>query len=129
MGRKKKSDEWFELFKKEASHWLWYFGMHDWRVTFYHDQLFNLRIAETRMDYIGKCASMILANNLSPDHYTEEQVKRTAFHEVCELMLGSLYCLVEPHIVSEREHDMMSKAGHDIIRRLENTVYQDLKRV
>lgn len=129
MGRKKKEDAWFTLFEKEASYWLSYFGMLDWKVVFYHDELYSGNIAETRMDFTGKCASMVLANNLSPEHYTEEGIKRTAFHEACELMLGSLYCLIEPQLITEREHDMMSKGGHEIIRRLENTVYRDLKRV
>lgn len=124
---KKKEPDYFALFEKEASHWLWYFGLHDWRVVFYHDELHTGNIAETHMDYVGKCASMILAKGLEPHFYTTEGIKRTAFHEVCELLLGSLYCLIDPH--SDREHDAMSKAGHEIIRRLENTVYRDLKRV
>lgn len=129
MGRKKAEDKWFELFEKEASYWLSYFGLHDWRVMFFHEELRTGNIAETHMDHIGKCASMLFAKGLDPVYYTVDGVKRTAFHEVCELMLGSLYCLIEPQLITEREHDMMSKGGHDIIRRLENTVYRDLKRV
>lgn len=129
MGRKKDEDKWFELFEKEASHWLWYFGLLDWQVTFYHEKLQNDGFAETRMNYVGKCASIVLTKGEDPSYYTEERVKRAAFHEVCELLLGSLYGVIEQHIAAGRDYDAVAKAGHEIIRRLENTVYRDLKHV
>lgn len=122
----KKETDWFELFKKEAGYWLQYFGLLDWCVTFYYEELADGNFAETRIKYVGKCAAIILAKDADSDYYTEEYVKRTAFHEVCELMLGSLYGIIEQHIVAGRDYDAVAKAGHDIIRRLENTVYRDL---
>lgn len=124
----KKEIDYFELFKKEAGYWLRYFGLLDWSVTFYHEELADGSFAETRMKYVGKCAALILAKGADDDYYTEEYVKRAAFHEVCELLLGSLYGVIEQHIVAARDYDAVAKAGHDIIRRLENTVYNDLPR-
>lgn len=129
MGKKKKETDWFGLFQKEAGYWLSYFGLLDWQVVFYHEELSDGGFAETRMHYVGKCAAIVLSNNSEPDTYTEERVKLAAFHEVCELMLGSLYGVMEQHIAAARDYDAVARGGHDIIRRLENTVYRDLKRV
>lgn len=124
MAKKEKS--WFPLFEKECSYWLSYFGMFDWRVSFHEDALPSGNVAETRMEHVAKVAYIMWNTAYPYEVNDEESVKRTAFHEACELLLGSLYHQATVNGVTDYHDDMISKAGHDIIRRLENTVYRDL---
>lgn len=120
-------EDWLPLFEHEASYWLSYFGLLDWSIIFRSEPLENT-FAEARMNYVAKMAELVINNDYDPGSMNADVVKRSAFHEVCEVMLGSLYCQAERFCTSDYQHDMVAMAGHDIIRRLENTLYRDLKR-
>jgi hypothetical protein len=56
-----------------------------------------------------------------PNEPTNKQISRTAFHEVCELLLMELGTLAETRFVSETSLEI---ARHRIIRTLENVVWK-----
>lgn len=113
----------FSIFKSEAEYWLNYFGLTDWGVTFETEPLTDT-VAETRFQFVAKRVLIVLNSDCSSD----DDIKQTAFHEVCEVLLGNLYYQAERACTSDYQREMIAMAGHDIIRRLENTVYRDMKR-
>ena len=112
------------MFKKEAQKWLDYFGMKDWSIYYAQEKLDGIR-AQCSFNCVGGVATLIL--NTSWDEkddsfVTNKIVKRTAFHEVCELLLGRLN-----NMASQRFNlDEMSveEEIHRIIRILENSVWE-----
>ncbi len=115
----------FELFKKEALKWLDYFGMKDWQVHFLFKQLKGTRaqICHTCVDGI---ATITLNNNwdeLDKSMVSNVAIQKTAFHEVCELLLGRLESMVFQRF-NLNDGDVEEEM-HRIIRVLENTVWEN----
>ena len=94
--------------------------MTDWDVYFSHIELGDLK-AQCKYDLVGRIATLSLSTAYADDiiDYTIEQdVKKSAFHEVCELLLGPLESMVEQRYALGI--DDVREATHRIIRRLEN---------
>jgi len=52
------------------------------------------------------------------------EIKRVAFHEVCELLLASLGWMAKERFNS----DEVDEKIHEIIRRLENTIFKEKRK-
>lgn len=112
----------FELFKKECWKWIEKFGLYDWQYYFFHEDWEDGNRATIKYNVKSRAASI----NLSPiwnTPITNLEVRRSAFHEVMEAMLGDLYLMGE-----SREFDEALFVGesHKIIRRLENVVFDKM---
>jgi len=113
----------FELFKKEVLKWLDIFGMKNWQVHFE-----QRKIEENRAQITFNCVSGIAVFTLSTNwdeqnlaFVTDENVCKSAFHEVCELLLGRLNDMTEQRYNLSRLD--VEEEIHRIIRTLENTVF------
>lgn len=111
----------FEIFKKEVFKWQSYFGLINWQIYVLHEKIDSF--GNCMVDIPGKVSSIRLNTELSEADYIVRDIRRTAFHEVCELMLwplGNQACGMYPH-------KFVDEATHDIIRRLEHTIFLNIK--
>ena len=116
----------FKIFKKEARKWLKYFGMKDWSVYFEQKELEESR-AQCIFNCVGGIATLSLAkswNEISDKFVTDKIIQRTAFHEVCELLLARLNDMVSQRF-NLNEGDVEEEI-HRIIRILENSVWEGI---
>jgi len=115
----------FELFKKEAQRWLDYFGMKEWQVYFEQKELKGSR-AQCAFDCVGRIATLSLGTSWSEINkifVTDENIKRTAFHEVCELVLAPLSSMVFQRFNLAEEN--VEEEIHRIIRTFENSLWKE----
>jgi len=70
-------------------------------------------------DLISMDATIYLSNVCEFDN--KQEVERTIFHEVCEVMLSEIYITMGRHNITDHEQDRL---GHSIIRRLENLMFK-----
>lgn len=115
----KTSPDDFELFKSECQKWIEYFGMKGWSI-YFEANAANGNMAETRIGPLtDRCAVFCFQGSTDPNFHDP---KRSAFHEVCELLLFRLHDLAEARYVEEPD---IHEAVHEIIRVLENTIYKE----
>jgi len=111
--------EQFEEFKRVARIWLEKFGLKFWRVCFNHVELRPHWGAQTAWSLDGRIAT--LSYNQEID--TADVIPcpaRSAFHEVCELLMADTSEELHRFCSDERVGDL----NHRIIRILENTVFE-----
>lgn len=109
----------FAEFKKEAEYWIEYFGLKNWQVTFSH-KIMNDARADCVVDMSGRICVLGLAipfQNI-PIQY---EIKKCAFHEVCEILL----CPLDNYAKFGYGSQLVEEKTHDIIRRLENTIFKE----
>lgn len=113
----------FQLFKDEADFWIKEFGLHDWSVTYLFEELDDAW-AECRINWLGRVSTLVL--NKWPSHErAKQEIRKSAFHEVCELLLTDLeYHTVNDAIPQEERERLTEMARHGVIRRLENSVFK-----
>jgi hypothetical protein len=112
----------FEIFKKEAELWIDRLGLTDWRVTFIHgsNPCGKPCLAWYRGEVEGRFCEIGLAPDWSPDKITVSGLKKSAFHEVLEVLLCPLAWIAECRFAREEE---IPEATHAVIRRFENLFY------
>lgn len=122
MGDQRTTTTHFRIFKKEARLWLLRLGLQDWRVDFEHQDAPDHIVS--RAWYHGKvedrvCA-LALARSWGGDIPTNSNVRESAFHEVCHVLLADI-----EGIASGRNFDgnYLDKCMHQVIRRLEKLFY------
>ena len=111
----------FLIFRTECEKWIDMFGLKDWETTYVHEPIKDL----------AKCTTSILARDLvfyfttnwpKDEPFSEEIIRRTAFHEVVEGgLLGRLRILAKLRWVKEEEID---EEGHTVTRILENVLWK-----
>ena len=117
------TQEQFELFKSEIKKWIETFGMKDWQIHFLFEKI-DAR-AEVRFNCVSSIAVFVLStewDEMDDSWINVDAIKKTGFHEVCELLLGRLAD------IANRRHDT-TEAGieeekHRIIRILENVLWK-----
>lgn len=116
---KKTTKKQFEIFKKECKRWITFFGLTEWRIYYYHEDIGD-NFGERRADISAMNASIVLNTNFPDEEISKQDIKKTAFHEICELMLSEESACLQA-ILSQSE---VSRINHTIIRRLENSVFK-----
>ena len=112
----------FEIFKTECEKWIEIFGLKGWAIEFYHkDDLKDSR-ASCSYDVVSRSASLYLNITWHEDTVSEANIRKSAFHEVCEVMLCNIRCLAETRFISKIEID---EECHAIIRTLENVLWSE----
>lgn len=81
----------FAVFKEAVEYWMGFFGLKDWAYEFRMCQLDSGVGAETRFNRPGRlvtfCLNQIRSVEAAP---TAKTVCRSAFHEVCEVLLDDM---------------------------------------
>jgi len=114
----------FDIFKRECRYWIRRFGLGDWCVEFFHEQWEGENMAGCAANLSGAVASLCLYRDWKDIAVTNSEIKRIAFHEVCELLVVRLEILAGARFVTKNE---IIEARHGIIRRLENAFYEDTR--
>lgn len=116
----------FQVFKDEAQYWIDQFGLKDWRISFELEKIDDA-YAECRTHWHGRTATLVL-NKWQDEQMEIEQIRKSAFHEVCELLLIDIRNIALNKNISPDEHeDMVNGAAHGVIRRLENSIFKNYK--
>ena len=117
----------FAIFEKECWKWVEHFGLKDWQFNLYHEDSKILGPCRAWKDYNyeGRVCTLGLTIDWKNDDVTVYQVKKSAFHEVCHIMLATLHNLFSTVNRSEREAELWGSEEHAIIRRLENSIFEE----
>lgn len=114
----KTTSEHFKIFQEECSYWIEYFGIIDHRIGFYHiDDSNSYGYCCVNKDRSDRCAGLYLSTDFGINEPTEFQVRKTAFHELCELM----FLKISDSLPVDRQANLV----HEMIRRFENTIFRD----
>ena len=114
----------FEIFKKECERWQKAFGLLNWEFNFYHSKEDERSIATTECDNDNRVAFITLNTGLEDVEITNYEIKKSAFHEVMEVLLYSIRYIAEERYVNECEIDTEI---HNIIRTLEHVVFEEMQ--
>lgn len=119
-GKTSKAD--FELFVEEAKGFLELFGLLDWQVEFEHRDLDSR--ANCRFSVQGRQAYITLGKDWTKhDTVSPERLRRSAFHEVYELLLADYYfAATDNEIGGEAKAQRLERTTHALIRRMENVI-------
>lgn len=107
----------FQVFQAEAKRWIKIFGLVDWEITFeFSDTFPDNRATCATSDVGARSAYLILTQtwDYKPKH---AELRRCAFHEVCELLFVQLRAAVRVRGVDE---DLVDQEVHRMIRIFEN---------
>ena len=118
--------DFFPAFKDEAEKWVQRFGLLSWRLEIMcqdkeeEPDLIDAK-AICRAHKQGRIAEIIL-NEEWPDWAvpSEQDVRRSAFHECCELLMMRLEWLAFDRTTTEEQYE---EERHVVIRTLENAVF------
>jgi len=100
----------FDYFKQRCRYWIKRFGLTDWRMDYDHDDTPEAKATcSWRVD--SRTALITLGINWTITPTNKSELNRTAFHEVCELLLA-------PLTVAEHGSNSATEAAHAVIYRL-----------
>jgi hypothetical protein len=118
MAKIKTTQKQFEYFGKRVKRWQEFWKLANWRIDVSVGDSGD-NYAHVYINHTGRCADVILnkANDIVVSNY---QLDKTAFHEVCEVLLTVIIKYAEIGIASDIVHEV----SHDLIRRLENVVFE-----
>ncbi len=119
------TEEHFKIFKKECEYWVNFFSLKEWFIYYYHtdaDKPIKDAVAWMQANDDSKNVHISLAIDWKTFEPNEYEIKKFAFHEVCELLLDTISSLANKRYgVTEV---MVEEATHEIIARLQNIVFQ-----
>jgi hypothetical protein len=114
----------FEIFKEECEKWIDYFGLKNWQVEYEHVEIERGR-AQACFNCVGGVAvlSLDIDWDESSDFVNDKNVRKSAFHEVCELLFGRINDMVGQRwgLIEEDVEEEI----HRLIRTLENVVFKN----
>ena len=113
----------FEIFEKECRKWIDRFELNNWEIIFVHSKDASNRAWITPSNE-GMNVKICLGSewyNLEPDVITNVMIKRSAFHEVCELLIEPVCWLGECRYLTDTE---MGPARHILIGKLEHVLFK-----
>ena len=115
----KTSGQHFEIFRKECLSWIDKLGLKDFRIDIEHRSVDWLddAYAGSSVNAEARMATILLTLDWVDCEVTEAQLRKSALHEVCEIMLHPLKNLAETRFI---RHEEVGEAVHVVIRRLEN---------
>lgn len=110
----------FAVFCNACEYWLDYLGLKDYEVHYRHQEC-DCR-AMCFADPAAGIAILVLSKEWHDCPVTDENVEKSAFHEVSELLLAKL---VQHAVNRSTTREDIEISTHEIIRRMENTFYRD----
>lgn len=116
----------FKLFKSEVEYWVEKFHLREWGIRYSHEKSKKLpdSLAWVATDWKGRTCTIGLNPDWGPhDIVCDFELSRSAFHEVCELLLSDIRSIAHIDICPTQEDELDSKV-HSIIRRMEWAVFE-----
>jgi hypothetical protein len=114
----------FSFFREYCQDFINCFGLFEYRVFFEHRACQSSNsLAEIAVSLQGRAATIVLSDKWSNIFPSEENLRRSAFHEVCELLFSEMRCVAgDIDLGLEAREQLTTRACHSIIRRLERAV-------
>lgn len=120
MSKTSKKD--FEIFKAECVKWIGIFGLVDWEIEFYHEDLGKGILAKHDYNEVSRFGNIRFGLDWGDYKIIPQEVRKTAFHEVSEFRLCKLRDLAKSRFIREEEID---EEIHAIVHILENVLWED----
>ena len=114
----------FKLFKQECQKWIDYLGLKDWYIVYEQAGEDIEAKADITYNTTDGVARIRLAKEWDDTDHNDQSIRRTAFHEICELLISKMYTYGKDRFCSDLE---LKTASHEIIRTLENTLFKDVR--
>ena len=115
----------FGAFRDEVMFWQRRLGLMDWQIDVVIDSEDTSNRATTHVNSVGHSAVIILektwVEGATAEEADEDRVRRTAFHELCEVLIDDLESCAAR--LSDTERERARVAAHAVIRRLENCLF------
>lgn len=93
----------FEIFKEEFTRLQMEYGLHEWRIDFFHTEVED-GYARLTPFYVSRVASVLLSVDWSDDNeVTESGLRESAKHEACHLLGVDVYTLALARFVTQDE--------------------------
>lgn len=105
----------FDDFVFKAKQLVEMLGLTDWSLSYVHEKLRNGIETETRINYGGRCAQLVLSTEVD----SNKVAIRGAVHAVCVVLFADLDWVLSHVDVIDTKKDSLQNA---IIRRLENVL-------
>jgi hypothetical protein len=112
----------FEKFKKFTMYWVDFFGLRNWEVEFDHKED-DTSMAYTTFNVLNRNVMIVLAMDWGERKVTDEELDKTAFHEVCEVLLLKIRYIADARYIMDED---IGSEIHDVIRVLENVVWRSI---
>ncbi len=110
----------FERFKRECRGWINVFGLKGWEFTFLHDRCVDEEdTAMCQYSWQNRYVFLML-NKVWLNPVSALEIRRAAFHEVCELLFVRLGELAEERFIEKRE---LKEEVHNLVRTFENAFF------
>ena len=109
------TDKDLEIFKKECLKWIDIFGLRGWRIKYTLTEKEGI-YGSCSTNLTGKTATITLAKFMDKNDYSIDRIKKTAYHEVCELLLARINALAD---YRHTTRDELTEEIHNIIRTME----------
>ena len=116
------NDEHYKIFENECLKWVKFFHLYDWKLIYHMETLGDLALAEIRFDTEHKSAIIVLNQEWEDFEFSIEQLKRSAFHEVSELLLTDVRAMLD--LRCRNKDELINTEVHRVIRRLENSIFE-----
>ncbi len=111
----------FKVFCDEARKFIDIFGLAGWEVYFEHKKYLSTELAVCITDQQGRTCTISLSPEWVELKPTDLEIRKAAFHEVCELLLSRLNTFAKDRFVRESQID---EESHSIIRTLERVLWE-----
>jgi hypothetical protein len=112
----------YEIFCSEIKYWLLHLGLVNFESFIRHEKLVCESRAACNFNIENKIAVFSLNEEWANIVPTHKEICKTAFHEVCEVLLGQMYVGILDLNVTNEEID---GRAHGVIRVLENTWFKE----
>jgi hypothetical protein len=106
----------FEYFQRECLKWIDRFHLNDWDIVFSWEDLED-QLGELHAKYAARKAVIVLSKDFGDifSNRKKLQLRQTAFHEVCELLLIRIGMMAKARVFDEEE---LEAEIHAVINRL-----------
>jgi len=110
----------FQLFKAECKKWIEILGLKGWEIIYKHEDNKIKGRANFHIQLIDRISVITLSKTWGDNIVSKNSIRRSAFHEICEVFLSRIKIIAESRFINSDEID---EEIHAIIRTLENVIF------
>jgi len=117
----------FHIFDKECKKWIRFFNLYEWKIIITFEKIeenFEC-FADTITDYENQYALVRLNKEWPEEEFSEYNIRRAAFHEICEVLLSCPMMIAQSSIKKRNylQESVINSERHKIIRKLEYCIF------
>lgn len=115
-------EERFAVYCEEFARWKDRLGLHDWEVGHKRAETLAPSLAQVCYKLTSRVATTTLSDDMGDfeDHRREKNVRESAFHEACHLLLAPLNCMADEYVAS----DFVEREIHSVIHKIQVALFE-----